>query len=104
MPGSPLYSTNLTPSPGFTAARRTSDDGPGLGQLACRPLLGFVLVEHRLGRRIALGAEFGPVVAAPLIGGGTAFVETAEMRHHIAGVELIGTLARLEIRPVMRLM
>src|SRR5215470_15287662 len=68
------------------------------------PLLGLVLVEHRFGRGIALGAELGAVVAAPLIGGGARRVGTAEMRHHIARVKLVGPLGRLEVRPIVRLL
>src|SRR5207302_8569262 len=74
------------------------------GTLAGGALLGFVLVEHRLRRRLALGAELGAVVAAPLIGSKARRVGPAEMRHHIAGVKFVGPLGRLPIRPVMRLM
>src|SRR5262249_61935812 len=63
-----------------------------------------MLVEHRLGSGLALGAELGTVVAAPLERGGAALVEPAEMRHHIAGVKLVGALGRLPIGPVVRLL
>ena len=39
----------------------------------------------------------------PLVGGGARRVGPAEMRHHIARVEFVGALGRLEIGPVMRL-
>ena len=52
-------------------------------------LLGLVLVEHRLGGGLALGDELGLVFAAPLVGGVRGRVGPAEMRHHIAGVELV---------------
>src|SRR5215831_10156112 len=54
----------------------------GVGQFAGGGLLGFVLVEHRLRGRIALGTEFGSIIAAPLIGGSAALIEAAEVRHH----------------------
>src|SRR5205823_9142409 len=74
------------------------------GALASGTLLGLVLVEHRLCRSLALGAELGAVVAAPLIGSEARRVGPAEMRHHIAGVKFVGPLGRLPIGPVMRLM
>src|SRR5438105_1344158 len=69
------------------AAARRAGRGSAVAEGA---LLGLVLVEHRLGRSLALGAELGAVIAAPLIGGGARLVQLAEMRHHIAGVELVG--------------
>ena len=48
---------------------------PGLGQFALFALLGFVLVEHRLGGGVALGAELVAVVAAPLVGRGARLVQ-----------------------------
>src|SRR3954468_18165047 len=80
----PVLSQIRPGSPRFAAAGRAV--GPGLSALA---LLGFVLVEHRLSRGLPLGAELGAVVAAPLEGRGTGLVRPAEMRHHIAGVELV---------------
>ena len=47
------------------ARRRAAPAARGVTQGA---LLGLVLVEHRLGRGLALGAELGAVVAAPLVG------------------------------------
>ena len=67
-------------------------------------MFGFVLVEHCFRGGVALGAEFGAVVAAPLIGGSAALVEVVEMRHHVAGVELVGPLGRLKVGPVVRLL
>src|SRR5439155_12194916 len=85
--------------PGLPTAGR-----PGrAGTLAGGALLGLVLVEHRLGRRLAFGAEFVAVVAAPLVGGRPRLIQPAEMRHDIAGVELLGALCRLPVRPVVRL-
>src|SRR5689334_21395329 len=85
--------------PGFAAAGRAGDTG-----LSAFAVLGLMLVEHRLGGGLPLGAELGAVVAAPLEGGGAALVEPAETRHHVAGVEFVGALGRLEIRPVVRLL
>src|ERR1700730_11489150 len=76
--------------PRFAAARRASDR-----RLSAFALLGLVLVEHRLGGGLARGAELGAVVAAPLKGGGARGIRLAEMRHHIAGIELVGPLGRL---------
>ena len=53
-------------SPRLAALRRPSRPGA----FTQRALLGLVLVEHRLGGGLALGAELGAVVAAPLEGGG----------------------------------
>src|SRR5690348_18235957 len=83
-------------SPRLAAACGTGDGGGAL--------LGLVLVEHRLGGGGAFGAEFGAVVAAPLEGGGAAFVQPAEMRHDIARIEFVGALCRREIGPVVRLL
>src|SRR5690242_19427260 len=57
-------------------------------------LLSFMLVEHRLGRGVALGAELGPVVSAPLERGLPCPVQLREMRHHEARIEFIGALCR----------
>src|SRR5436305_14495594 len=67
--------------PGFAAA-----GGAGGRRLSAVALLGFVLVEHRLRGGLALGAELGAVVAAPLEGGFARPVRVAEMRHDIARV------------------
>src|SRR5882672_5439977 len=82
---------------------RGAAEGAGFVYCPGCSLLGFVLVEHGLSGGIALGAEFGAVVAAPLVGGGARRVGPAEMRHHIAGVKLVGSLGRLEIGPVVGL-
>jgi len=47
----------------YLLARRTG----GASWLGALALLGLVLVEHRLGGSLALGAELGAVVAAPLV-------------------------------------
>src|SRR5580704_5540146 len=76
----------------------------GFGELAFFALLGLVLVEHRLGGGVTLGAKLVAVVAAPLVRRRAASVELGEMRHHIARIELVGALRRLEIGPVMGLL
>src|SRR4051794_16052390 len=71
---------------------------------AGRALLGLVLVEHRLGRGLALGAELVTVVAAPLEGGFARCIGPAEMRDHVAGIKLVGALRRLPIGPIVGLL
>src|SRR5438132_8285935 len=94
---------SLSALPRLAAALGAAEGAGFMCRPDCSPL-GFVLVEHGLGGGIALGAEFGAVVAAPLVGGGARRVGPAEMRHHIAGVKLVGSLGRLEIGPVVGLL
>src|SRR5579864_6089271 len=73
------------PLPPFATARWTGD----AGAVALGALFGFVLVEHRLGGRLALCGELGAVVAGPLVGSGARPIGAAEMRHHVARVEFV---------------
>src|SRR5215831_5710257 len=95
VPLNPPYNHRRLPS--LAAARRAAHGGSGA-------LLGFVLVEHRARRGAAFLAELVAVLGAPVVGLGARAVVAAEMRHHVAGVELIGALRLLPIGPIVRLL
>src|SRR5215469_4649499 len=78
--------------PRLAAARRAGGH--------CGALFGFVLVEHCASGGAALFGELVAVFAAPVVGPDARDVVAAEMRHHVARVELVGAFGLLPIGPV----
>src|ERR1700736_422916 len=90
-------------SPCLAAARRPAWSG-GFLRGPRGTLLGFVFVEHRAGGGAALLTELVAVLGAPVVRLGTRPVVPTEMRHHIAGIKLVGALGFLPIGPVVGLL